>query len=71
MHHNSYMKKLYQAPSIENIKKRGQFANEIDTAKEYIYSYLEQNSEECQLPLDVLKAKIEGDYRAHIQTEKT
>ena len=37
---------------------------------EYIYSYVEQNSEECQFPFDESMAKIEGDYRPLIQTVK-
>ncbi|GBM33106.1 hypothetical protein AVEN_9646-1 [Araneus ventricosus] len=37
---------------------------------QYIYSYLEQNSDECQFSLDELTAKIESDYRPHIKTEK-
>jgi hypothetical protein len=51
-------------------KKRGPYANEIDTAMQYIYSYLEQNSEEYQFSLDELMTKIEGDYRPHIKTVK-
>lgn len=69
-YHNSCMKKLYQAPRSEEIKKRGPYAGEIDTAMEYIYSYLEQNSDECQFSLDELMAKIEGEYRPHIKTVK-
>jgi hypothetical protein len=37
---------------------------------QYIYSYLEQNSEEYQFSLDELMTKIEGDYRPHIKTVK-
>ena len=37
-HHNSCMKKLYQEPTIVNIKKRGPLH----------LLFLEQNSEECQ-----------------------
>lgn len=69
-YHNSCMKKLYQTPTTTEIKKRGPSANEIDTAMQYIYSYLEQNSEECQFSLDELMTKIEADYRLHIKTVK-
>ncbi|GBP77915.1 hypothetical protein EVAR_89569_1 [Eumeta japonica] len=51
-------------------KKRGPYASEIDTAMQYIYSYLEENSEECQFSLDELMTKIEGDYRPHIKKVK-
>lgn len=37
---------------------------------QYIYSYLEQNSDECQFSLNELMTKIEGDYRPHIKTVK-
>ncbi|GBL66152.1 hypothetical protein AVEN_141576-1 [Araneus ventricosus] len=37
---------------------------------QYIYFYLEQNSDECQFSLDELMAEIEGDYRPHIKTVK-
>ncbi|GBN79877.1 hypothetical protein AVEN_204925-1 [Araneus ventricosus] len=37
---------------------------------QYIYSYLQNNSDECQLYLDELMAKIEGDYRPHMKTVK-
>ncbi|KAK0156660.1 hypothetical protein PV327_011737, partial [Microctonus hyperodae] len=55
---------------LQDAKKRGPYANEIDTAMQYIYSYLEQNSDECQFSLDELMAKIEGDYLPHIKTVK-
>lgn len=70
-YHNSCMKKLYQAPPVGEKSKTSQFANEIDTAMQYIFSYLEQNSEECQFSLNELMTKIEGDYRPHIKTVKT
>ncbi|GBP63216.1 hypothetical protein EVAR_89483_1 [Eumeta japonica] len=69
-YHNSCMKKLYQTRSTEERKKRGPYACEIDTAMQYIYSYLEENSEECQFSLDELMTKIEGDYRPHIKIVK-
>ncbi|GBP17824.1 hypothetical protein EVAR_7817_1 [Eumeta japonica] len=62
------MKKLYQTPSTEERKEVRM--QEIDTAMQYIYSYLEENSEECQFSLDELMTKIEGDYRPHIKTVK-
>ncbi|GBP90495.1 hypothetical protein EVAR_56732_1 [Eumeta japonica] len=65
------MKKLYQTPSTEERKKRGPYASEIDTAMQYIYSYLEENSEECQFSLEELMTKIEGDYHPHIKIVKT
>lgn len=72
-YHNSCMKKLYQATPTGQMKKRGPYrprSNEIDIAMQYIYSYLEENSEECQFSLDELMDKIEGDYRPHIKTVK-
>ncbi|KAG5861006.1 hypothetical protein JTB14_026245 [Gonioctena quinquepunctata] len=56
-YHNSCMKKLYQTPSTEKRKKRGPYASEIDTAMQYIHSYLEENSEDCQFSLDELMTK--------------
>ncbi|KAG5875261.1 hypothetical protein JTB14_033469 [Gonioctena quinquepunctata] len=66
-YHNSCMKKLYQTSSTEERKKRGPYASEIDTAMQYIYSYLEENSDECQFSLDELMTKIEDD----IEEEET
>lgn len=38
--------KIVPRTSDQSDKQRGPFANEIKTAMQYIYSYVEQNSEE-------------------------
>lgn len=53
-YHNSWWKK-YTKKYITTERrnwKRDSYANEIDTAIQYFYSYLNQHSEECQFSLD-------------------
>lgn len=38
---------------------------------EYIYSYLEENAEDCQFSLEDLINSIEGEYRPDVQTIQT
>lgn len=44
------------------------FANETDKAMEDIYSYLEENSSECQFSLKTLQAQVTGGYHLHAKT---
>lgn len=68
-YHMSCQKRLYNR--VPSGKKRGyRPATNVDEAMEYIYSYLTENSEECQFSLDELMDQIEGEYRPDQRTVK-
>ncbi|KAK2578573.1 hypothetical protein KPH14_012007 [Odynerus spinipes] len=45
-------------------------SSEIDRAMEYIYNYIDQNSDECQFTLQELIENIEGDFIPDVRTIK-
>lgn len=52
-------------------KKPGKpLSNDVTSAMEDIYAYLEQNAGECQFTLKQLMDKIEGDYKPSYSTVK-
>lgn len=69
-YHRFCHRKLYQRPKSE-MKRGHRPASNIDEAMETIYSYLENNSEECQFLIEDLMNKIEGDFRPDIRTVKS
>lgn len=68
-YHNSCMKKFRILPAGTDKKGRPPATN-IEEAMNNIYTYLEENSEECQFPLDKLLNEIKGDYLPHLKTVK-
>lgn len=69
-YHKLCQKRLYSRVKTEH--KRGyRPATNVDEAMEYIYSYLDDNSEECQFCLDDLMNQIDGEYRPDPRTVKS
>lgn len=69
-YHSLCMRKLYNRPKIQGKRKSGPFANNVESAMEYIYTYLENNDGECQFSFDELIDQIKGDHRPDNKTVK-
>lgn len=51
-------------------KQRGPYGKEIADAMDYIFSYLKENSSECQFSLEELQDQIKGEFYPHVKTIK-
>lgn len=60
-YHNDCSKQLYSKKWWDK-KKSDVRKNDIDNAMEYVFTYLNENSEECQFLLADLMQSIKGDY---------
>lgn len=68
-YHLSCYKKLYS--TVPTGMKRGHRpASNVDEAMEFIFSYLEENSDECQFSFEDLVNQIEGEFRTDMRTIK-
>lgn len=67
-YHRFCQTKLYQAPPTGKPRGNRQHPT-VDEAMEKIYSFLEENAEECQFSLDELMDQIEGE-RPQLRTVK-
>lgn len=66
-YHASCMKKLYYRPkSVATETKPKGFTDQVDEAMSYIFSYLENNSDECQFLLTDLVDQIKCDYKPEL-----
>lgn len=70
-YHNLCYKKLFNNPSTSGQKRGYRPASEVEEAMECIYSYLSENSDECQFSLDELLKTIKGPYLPDIRTVKS
>lgn len=68
-YHNGCMKQLYSS-QVAQKRPRGQRAVNIEEAMELIYSYLNENSHECQFSLNELLNQIQTDCRPDFRTVK-
>ncbi|GBN09825.1 hypothetical protein AVEN_224496-1 [Araneus ventricosus] len=69
-YHLFCQRKLYRLPSETEAKRGYRPARNIDEAMEYIYSYLEEKSEECQFSMEELLNQIQGEFYPDIRTVK-
>lgn len=67
---NMCIKKFFATVRSTTDKKTCTNADKIEKKIQYIYEYIEKNSNECQLCLTVFMDKIQGSHCPHIQTVK-
>ena len=63
-YHDKCLKKLSVSTPIkvDEKKKLGSHAEEIESAMNDIFTFMESNDAECQFSLDLLMTQIEGNY---------
>ncbi|GBM91682.1 hypothetical protein AVEN_79275-1 [Araneus ventricosus] len=61
-YHLFCQRKLYRLPSEIGVKRGYRPLRNVDEAMEYIYSYLEEKSEECQFSMEELLNQIQGEF---------
>lgn len=66
-YHRLCHKKLYSRTKSE-MKRGFRPASKVDEAMNFIFDYLEENSDECQFTLDDLINQIDSDYRPDPRT---
>lgn len=66
-YHQLCQKKLYSRPKSE-MKRGFRPASNVDEAMQFIFDYLEENSDECQFTLHNLINEIKSDYRPDPRT---
>lgn len=62
-YHDKCLKNLYiRTPKVDEKKKLGPHAEDVERAMNGIFTFMENNDEECQFSLDQLMTQIEGNY---------
>lgn len=68
-YHQLYQRKLYKAPQ-KGLKIGGRSYHNVDEAMSKCFSYLEENSEECQFSFHHLLCQVEEKDRPDYSTVK-
>lgn len=69
-YHRFFNRKLHHKPS-EGLKRGHRPSTSTDEAMEYIYTYVEENGEECQFPIEDLMNAVKCDVLPDIRTVKS
>lgn len=69
-YHRTCISHVYHALPVEENKKGRPMGDKIDEAMEGIYSFLKENSDECQFSISELMNQINGDFVPHCKTVK-
>lgn len=68
-YHGTCASRVYNT-TPKGTKKGRPYGNKVDEAMGAIYSYLEENSSECQFSMSELVAKVEGNFVPDVKTIK-
>lgn len=69
-YHSKCYKDLYGRPKVQEHKRRGPHAVDIDKAMQCIYDYIENSDDECQFSMEQLIEQIKGNYQPEVKTVK-
>ncbi|CAH2089718.1 unnamed protein product [Euphydryas editha] len=69
-YHRECMHRVYNPVPEEGAKRGRPTGNKVDEAMEGIYSFLKENSDECQFSMTELMSHVNGNFVPHIKTVK-